>query len=60
MPIKKQMHRFVPFAIELFIGMRVPPILVKLTTVQSTQLCEKVAHILEYDLKDQQQKNRTG
>ena len=47
MPIEEVVNRFVPLSIELFKGERVPPILVKLSTIQPCYFCEEVAHVLE-------------
>lgn len=41
------MNRLVPLSIKLLKRVRVPPILVKLSTVQPCYFCEKVAHIFE-------------
>lgn len=49
--IEKYMDWFIPFPIELLIGIWVPPILIKLSAIKSRNLCKEVTHIL----KDQEE-----
>jgi hypothetical protein len=50
-PIKKEMHWLVPFAVKLLKSMTVPPVFIKLSVFELANLCEKVAHILENEIK---------
>ena len=45
------MHRFIPFAIEFLKGIWIPPILVKLTTVELADLRKEVADVLEDEVE---------
>ena len=53
------MNRLVPFSIELLKGKRVPPIFVKLPTVQPCYFCEKVTHVLEDQVETEYDEART-
>ena len=45
--VEEQVDRFVPFAVELFIGRRVPPILIESAIVQLGDFSEYIGHELK-------------
>ena len=45
------MHRLIPFTIKFLKGIRIPPILVKLTTVELADLRKEVADVLEDEVE---------
>ena len=47
MPIEKKEDWLVPFAIEFFKSVTIPPIFVKLSIIELADLGEEVAHCLE-------------
>ena len=56
MPEQKQVHRFVPLSIELLIGVRIPPVLVKLSVVQFGYLRKEITHCVENQVEAGQEK----
>lgn len=51
MPIKKQIHWLIPFTVELLESVAVPPVLIKLPVFKFANLCKEIAHILENEIK---------
>jgi hypothetical protein len=47
MPIQKKMNWLIPFAIEFFESVAIPPVLVKLSIIQLAEFSEEVAHGFE-------------
>lgn len=53
MAVEKHMDGLVPFPVELFVGVTIPPVFVKLAVVEFAQFCKEVAHLLENYLENE-------
>jgi hypothetical protein len=54
MAIEEVMHRLIPFPVELFKGIGVPPILIELPAIQPSDFSKEITHILkdQVEVKD--------